>query len=197
MRRTEIIAFTAAAFALATPAAAQGRGKGKAKQRVTSTQRGTYDIYGMNRTTTGRDRVPPGHLPPPGMCRVWIEGVPPGHQPPVTDCATAQAQRTANSRIIYGDETPFPGRGKNRSTSNGRVVNVGGRQCVERVDVYGNVRYECQNDRYDPRGIFTDRGQVYGRNGVYDRDDLDDDNARGARHAGKVKSHGKAKGKQK
>lgn len=25
--------------------------------------------------------IPPGHLPPPGMCRVWYPGKPPGHQP--------------------------------------------------------------------------------------------------------------------
>lgn len=24
--------------------------------------------------------VPPGHLPPPGSCRIWVPGVPPGQQ---------------------------------------------------------------------------------------------------------------------
>lgn len=54
-----------------------------------------------------QSRVPPGHLPPAGMCRVWIDGVPPGRQPRVTDCSTAQLQasRTANSRVIYGAQT--------------------------------------------------------------------------------------------
>src|SRR5262245_46657821 len=33
----------------------------------------------------GNDHVPPGHYPPAGMCRVWIDGVPPGHQPAPTD----------------------------------------------------------------------------------------------------------------
>jgi hypothetical protein len=31
-------------------------------------------------------RIPPGHLPPPGECRVWRRGVPPGHQPPPFRC---------------------------------------------------------------------------------------------------------------
>jgi hypothetical protein len=31
-------------------------------------------------------RIPPGHLPPPGECRVWRPGVPPGHQPPPFRC---------------------------------------------------------------------------------------------------------------
>ncbi|CAN5145902.1 hypothetical protein BH23GEM2_BH23GEM2_25670 [soil metagenome] len=57
--------------------------------------------------------VPPGHRPQPGMCRIWIDGVPPGRQPRPTDCATARARAPHNSRIIYGDRTPFPGQGRN------------------------------------------------------------------------------------
>lgn len=57
--------------------------------------------------------VPPGHRPPPGMCRIWIDGVAPGRQPRATDCATARARAPRNSRIIYGDRTPFPGQGRN------------------------------------------------------------------------------------
>lgn len=30
--------------------------------------------------------IPPGHMPPPGMCRIWYPGVPPGHQPPPGNC---------------------------------------------------------------------------------------------------------------
>ncbi|HXH01700.1 MAG TPA: tetratricopeptide repeat protein [Candidatus Competibacteraceae bacterium] len=30
--------------------------------------------------------VPPGHWPPPGLCRVWLPDRPPGHQPPPGDC---------------------------------------------------------------------------------------------------------------
>lgn len=47
--------------------------------------------------------VPPGHLPPPGECRVWYDGVPPGQQPPPTDCRSARfdAWRTGG-RVLYG-----------------------------------------------------------------------------------------------
>lgn len=62
-------------------------------------------------TVAARD-VPPGHRPPPGMCRIWIDGVPPGRQPRPTDCATARARAPHNARIIYGDRTPFPGQGR-------------------------------------------------------------------------------------
>ena len=30
--------------------------------------------------------IPPGHLPPPGECRIWIPGRPPGQQPPPQPC---------------------------------------------------------------------------------------------------------------
>ena len=50
------------------------------------------------------DRVPDGHRPPPGMCRIWLDGVPPGQQPAPTDCATAVRNRPANGRVIFGDD---------------------------------------------------------------------------------------------
>ncbi|HKG94062.1 MAG TPA: hypothetical protein VKA84_19285, partial [Gemmatimonadaceae bacterium] len=61
----------------------------------------TADAQGRGRNT---DNVPPGQRPPAGMCRVWIDGVPPGRQPAPTDCATAERNRTSNSRVIYGAE---------------------------------------------------------------------------------------------
>jgi hypothetical protein len=33
-----------------------------------------------------RPRIPRGHMPPPGQCRVWYPGRPPGHQPPPGNC---------------------------------------------------------------------------------------------------------------
>lgn len=49
--------------------------------------------------------IPPGQMPPAGMCRVWIDGLPPGRQPAPTDCATAQANVPPNGRVIYGSGT--------------------------------------------------------------------------------------------
>src|SRR5204863_9268434 len=91
-------------------------------------------------------KIPPGQLPPAGLCRVWIDGVPPGRQPPVTSCAVAEANRVANSRVIYGDRTSFPGNGKNKfNTSNGDV----GRACSawDAVVVNGNLVNGCRDDR--------------------------------------------------
>jgi hypothetical protein len=53
----------------------------------------------------GPDDVPPGHRPPPGLCRIWLNGVPPGQQPEPTDCATAVRERPAGARVIFGDRS--------------------------------------------------------------------------------------------
>lgn len=52
------------------------------------------------------DRVPDSHRPPPGMCRVWVNGVPAGQQPAPTDCATALRNPPANGRVIFGERRP-------------------------------------------------------------------------------------------
>jgi hypothetical protein len=52
----------------------------------------------------GRD-VPPGHLPPPGECRVWYRDRPAGHQPPPTTCRQAERiARRDGARVIYGSD---------------------------------------------------------------------------------------------
>lgn len=51
----------------------------------------------------GTWRVPRGHEPPSGMCRIWVDGVPPGRQPAPMDCATAVRMRPRDARVIHGD----------------------------------------------------------------------------------------------
>jgi hypothetical protein len=52
----------------------------------------------------GTTDIPPGDRPPPGMCRIWLNGVPASRQPAPTDCATAIRRRPPNARVIFGDE---------------------------------------------------------------------------------------------
>ncbi|HEX9581185.1 MAG TPA: hypothetical protein VF970_08795 [Gemmatimonadales bacterium] len=45
--------------------------------------------------------VPPGHLPPAGMCRVWVQGTPPGRQARPRACEGIVAAAPAGSMILY------------------------------------------------------------------------------------------------
>jgi len=48
-------------------------------------------------------RVPNGHLPPPGECRVWLPDRPAGQQPPPTSCREAERQSNRyGGRVVYG-----------------------------------------------------------------------------------------------
>lgn len=157
-------ALLGAAPALApTTAEAQGKGqktghaKGKSKgdEHLDRDDRSARDD-GVQPQSRGRRsaarRVPPGHMPPAGMCRIWIDGVPPGRQPAPTDCSTAERTRPSNARVIYGSESggsvsrgPLGTRTVVRRDDGCRDVNGDGRR--ERVSylVDGRiVRTECR-----------------------------------------------------
>ena len=128
----------------------------------------------VERASRGTSRVPPGHLPPRGMCRVWIHGVPPGQQPAVTDCATAQRQRLqhANARVIYGDEESFRGRANGRFD---RSRESRRQQCSTRdAVVIGGRVFDFCGDEQARRGRDRDDDD----DGEFDDDDDDDDDRR-------------------
>ena len=113
---------SALALLATAPLAAQGKfrtGNVFPTPQPTTTTGGVLgDILGTQRDTAQHrrksDHIPPGQLPPAGMCRIWIDGVPPGQQPAPTDCQTAVATKPANARVIWGDQTAFPGKGKGK-----------------------------------------------------------------------------------
>lgn len=45
-------------------------------------------------------KIPPGHLPPPGECRLWYPGRPPGHQPPPGSCASLHRRQPVDAWLI-------------------------------------------------------------------------------------------------
>lgn len=45
-------------------------------------------------------RIPEGHLPPPGECRVWYPGKPPGQQPPPGRCDRISRQVPAGAWLM-------------------------------------------------------------------------------------------------
>jgi len=59
---------------------------------------------GNGRNSARAQGIPPGQLPPDGLCRVWYEGRPPGQQPRPVDCNQAEriASRDSRARVIYG-----------------------------------------------------------------------------------------------
>ena len=52
-------------------------------------------------STASRLGVPPGQLPAPGMCRVWVPGRAPGHQAEPRSCAKVEHFAPAGSWILY------------------------------------------------------------------------------------------------
>ncbi len=59
-------------------------------------------VGGPGPSTAATLGIPPGHLPDPGQCRVWIPGQPPGHQEgPEGDCAQLAGQVPLNGWLVY------------------------------------------------------------------------------------------------
>lgn len=46
-------------------------------------------------------RVPPGHYPPPGECRLWYAGRPPGHQPRPVPCGRLIGSVPHGAFVLY------------------------------------------------------------------------------------------------
>ncbi|MCE8019925.1 hypothetical protein HOP51_07330 [Halomonas sp. MCCC 1A11036] len=46
--------------------------------------------------------IPPGHMPPPGECRIWYHDSPPGQQPPPGDCYDMQRRVPPGAALIRG-----------------------------------------------------------------------------------------------
>ncbi|MGQ0546057.1 MAG: hypothetical protein ACT4P3_12105 [Betaproteobacteria bacterium] len=47
-------------------------------------------------------KVPPGHMPPPGKCRIWYPELPPGRQPPPGECSELRYRVPANAVLVQG-----------------------------------------------------------------------------------------------
>ena len=147
----------------AAPLSAQGNfrtgGIDPTRRQPTTTRGGVLgDILGTRRDTLERrrssDKIPPGHLPPAGMCRIWIDGVPPGRQPAPTDCQTAVATKPANARVIWGDQTAFPGKGKGKfkQGKGHKEDRVRGRDHDDDDDDFDRDRDRDDDDRDEARG---------------------------------------------
>ena len=61
-----------------------------------------YDVRYTPPHYRARPRIPPGHLPPPGACRVWYPGTPPGHQPPPGSCRVLRHHVPRGAWLVRG-----------------------------------------------------------------------------------------------
>ncbi len=52
-----------------------------------------------------RLKIPPGHFPPQGKCRIWIPGTPPGHQPKARTCHEIDRHAPAGAWVLYRPKT--------------------------------------------------------------------------------------------
>lgn len=108
---------------------------------------------GIGRTS---QRIPPGHRPPAGQCRVWYDDRPPGHQPAPTSCTAArrEAHRTGG-RVVYGSEqrdVRWDGDDRNDREGDGKWERDDGKWEQE-CDARERARGECGwSDRDRTRG---------------------------------------------
>ena len=47
-------------------------------------------------------RIPAGHLPPPGECRIWFPDRPPGQQPPPGPCRELRRRLPDDAILVRG-----------------------------------------------------------------------------------------------
>ena len=52
-------------------------------------------------STAASLKIPPGHLPPAGQCRVWVDGLPPGKQPASRSCDGIEYSAPPGSLVVY------------------------------------------------------------------------------------------------
>jgi hypothetical protein len=63
---------------------------------------GVYDDGSSRSYPRQNVEIPPGHMPPPGECRVWYPDRPPGQQPPSGPCRELRDQVPPGAILVRG-----------------------------------------------------------------------------------------------
>jgi len=97
-------------------------------------------------------KVPPGHLPSAGQCRVWFPGRPPGQQPRAASCNGIERVAPAGSWILYRPPT-------DQRVIHARVIDPKRDGVVTIVRVYDVQRgtYLGQERYVDPKSKAKDK----------------------------------------
>jgi len=65
--------------------------------RVEVSKRASWEHY-----ESALPHIPPGHMPPPGKCRIWLSGRSPGQQPPPGKCKKLRKHIPPGAWLIRG-----------------------------------------------------------------------------------------------
>lgn len=120
-RRTEWASLAASLAALATACTVQ--------TTADSAPAPDPQVADYGPSTAATLKVPPGHLPPPGQCRIWIPGDPPGHQPKAGKCDGTERRAPAGSWILYRP-------GNDKKVVHVRVVDARRTGVIVRIRIY-------------------------------------------------------------
>lgn len=77
-------------------------GKGKQRYEAHERQLGHGSYFHQH----GYTRIPEGHMPPPGECRIWYPDRPAGHQPPPFKCGRARGHVEPGGWLIAPGPRP-------------------------------------------------------------------------------------------
>lgn len=58
--------------------------------------------HGSRQYKSRLPNIPPGHMPPPGKCRIWYPDRPPGQQPPPGECWELERNVPPGAWLIGG-----------------------------------------------------------------------------------------------
>lgn len=136
------------------------------------------DAQGRGRRAQG---VPPGQLPPAGLCRVWYDGQPPGRQPAPTNCDRAEqiASRDRNARVIYGNRSGRADEGWRTNDDNRTGGSTIGDRIRDRIRNRGGAN---GGDRYNSVPFSNGERDGYEKGGEDGRDNDSYDPVRHSRY---------------
>ncbi|MGR4871079.1 hypothetical protein ACIPRI_19705 [Variovorax sp. LARHSF232] len=77
-------------------------GKGKQRGEERKRHEGNSSYFHQH----GYTRIPKGHMPPPGECRIWYPDRPAGHQPPPFKCGQARGRVEPGGWLITPGRQP-------------------------------------------------------------------------------------------